>query len=939
MKHNQNKTMAKQQGITLIQAGLFFVLLLLLLLTGCKGQQKTKEQLVNDGVKMLQQDGNPRGAIILFKNALEKDQNYFEARFQLAKAQNAIGNYEAAEKELQKVKRQNPSSRDVQIEMARLKVFTKRPDEALVELSAYLGDDSSDCDALEIAGIAHAVKEDFPVSVLLLKKATAACGFKSISPSLSLASVYISMEKFKDAEVQIAQVMLKEPENKRALYLLAQIQVQTKDRASALKTYDRIIQSNPREIEAYYQKGVQLLEGGEYDSALAHSQAMTKQFPDRAEGHRLQGFAFFFQQKYSDAIAPLQQAILKQPNAGTYYILGMTHFSRNESEQALNQFQKALDLQPTFSRARAHLALIMLNKKRVDDAIKEAKTAISQESDNAFAHNVLGSAYLAKGNYNEGMAELNKALAIDPTLADVHIKKGLAAMRRGKGHEAESELISAVRARPEARDARRILALYYINNNEPLKAVDILKKGIQAGSADEVAYYLLGEANLRQNSLNEAKANFLKAKELNKKYDLAYLKLASIHFMQDKQDLGIQELRNLVEQSPDNVQALLLLASLAELNSDDGEAGKYYLRAAETKKPEGVIAAAKFFNRSKDSDKALKILSDGIAASPTDISLQEIKGQILIGNKKFKEALSAFEMIERHNAQAGFSYMVNTYIAMGDHAKAMEKVRAEIKKYPTNLSLRAELSRVYLAMGKKDEAVDNAREIIRQNSDSPVGYLALALVHQSGKDIDKSIEALKSSKKSGDAAIAVMLGNLYAAKKNYPAALEQYRKAESINPKADQILFQKASILYAMGKKQEAEKDYLKVLRLQPNHAMALNNLAYLYAEENKSKPQALMFATRAFVLAPKNDFIRDTLGFVLIKTGRLDQGTKMLQKAAESSPNNASILFHLAIAYNEKGDPNKAADMLQKAISLGDFPEAKEAKTLLDKIKKNGKT
>ena len=68
---------------------------LLLLLGGCSDKHKTKEQLVNDGIKLVQEK-NPRGAIILFKNALEKDQNYFEARFQLAKVYNSIGNYEVA---------------------------------------------------------------------------------------------------------------------------------------------------------------------------------------------------------------------------------------------------------------------------------------------------------------------------------------------------------------------------------------------------------------------------------------------------------------------------------------------------------------------------------------------------------------------------------------------------------------------------------------------------------------------------------------------------------------------------------------------------------------------------------------------------------------------------------------------------------------------------
>jgi putative PEP-CTERM system TPR-repeat lipoprotein len=675
----------------------------------------------------------------------------------------------------------------------------------------------------------------------------------------------------------------------------------------------------------------------EYDKALALSETMIKQFPKRAEGHRLQGFVHFFKQQYIDAIPALQRSLVLQPNSGACYVLGLSHYYRNEAEQALNQFQKALDINPSMTQARVHLALVLLNKKRTDDAIREVKTVLSQDDRNALAHNVLGSAYLTKGNYAEGIAELNKALELDPSLADVHIKKGLVAMKRGRGEEAEAELAAAVRLKPEKQDARRILALYYLNRNEPAKAIDVLRKGMQGGSPDAVSYYLMGESYLRKNDLNEARTYFTKAKEADPKYDLAYFRLASIHFMQEKQEEGVKEIRSLLEHSPDNVQALLLLASLAEANSDENEARKNYLAAADTGKTEGIIAAALYLQRTNDIDKALTILNEGIKRSSADVRLHEVKGRILLANRKFKDALVTFEAIDRLNPQLGPGYLVNAYLAMGEQAKALERVQTEIRKNPTNLGLRAELSRIYVLMGNKTEAMENARDIIRKNPESPVGYVALALVHESGNDVEKGIEVLRSAPKSRDAALTFTLGNLYARKKNYPAALEQYQRAEKMNAGSDQVLFQKGNILYAMGRKKEAGDEYQKVLRLFPNHAMALNNLAYLYIEENRNPSQALLYATRAFMLAPQNDSIQDTLGYVLLKNGRTEQGLSMLRKASESSPKNPGILYHLALAYKERGDQAKAVEQLQKALALGDFPEARDAKALLAKIRKGG--
>jgi tetratricopeptide (TPR) repeat protein len=82
---------------------------------GCSGSYKTKEELFAEGQKsMATNDPNSAiSAIIFFKRALENDQNFFEARFQLSKAYIQAGKKDAAEKELRKLIRQNPNSKEL----------------------------------------------------------------------------------------------------------------------------------------------------------------------------------------------------------------------------------------------------------------------------------------------------------------------------------------------------------------------------------------------------------------------------------------------------------------------------------------------------------------------------------------------------------------------------------------------------------------------------------------------------------------------------------------------------------------------------------------------------------------------------------------------------------------------------------------------------------
>ena len=52
------------------------------LLTGCGNQ--TKDEFFQSGLAQLQA-GNTRGAVVLFREALEQDPNFFEARYQLGR--------------------------------------------------------------------------------------------------------------------------------------------------------------------------------------------------------------------------------------------------------------------------------------------------------------------------------------------------------------------------------------------------------------------------------------------------------------------------------------------------------------------------------------------------------------------------------------------------------------------------------------------------------------------------------------------------------------------------------------------------------------------------------------------------------------------------------------------------------------------------------------
>ncbi len=907
----------------------------LLIAGGCTGRYKTKEALFNEGMKQLETN-NPGSAIVFFKNALEKDQNYFDARFQLARAYSVAGKYDAAEKEFQKVLRQRPASREAHVEIARVYAYEGKPDEALKEITGLGVSGENDVEVMEIAGWANAGKGNYSTSVALLKRAMTVKPGR-LSTVLALSKVYFLQGSTQEARALLDPLVKNDPPNREALYLLAEIQIRENDLASAINTYDRLIGSLPSDGEALFRKGMLYLKLGRYDEALAVSETFSKSFPNQAEGYELKGRVLYYKKQFKEAIVMLQKAVAVRPSAATCYLLGLCLFNNGEYEQAISQLQQALDLNPAHDQARLLTSLVYLKKSKADEAIAEIRKVLATNPKNPAAHSILGSAFFAKGMSAEGIAELNRALELDPELVDARFKKGVFELSRGKTGEAEAELSTAVRIDPELLNSRILLASSYLQRNEYAKAVTTAQQGIRGQKADAILYNIIADAYQQQGKHTEAADVLRKAKEADPRYAATYFKLVSLHLLAGEPEKGLTELRTIVELAPDNVQARLALASLLEIAGNEKEARVCYEKACKTGDLEAALATARYYLRSKKPAEAVTVLDEALRKNPSALDLLGLKGQALRDQKKYEEAVGTYEKLAQVNAVAGLAGVSDTYLAMNKPEKALERVRREMKANPERLDLMSEISRIYTIMGKPTEAIDNARQMIRKQPSAAAGYLTLAVVYQSSKAIDKGIDALKSAPKMQDVSISMMLGNLYALKKNFTSSLEQYRKAEALKPGYVPAIYQKALLFHMMGKKKEAIAEYQRVVRLSPKHIPALNNLAYLCAEDRGSLSAALQYAVQAYVLAPYDGSVQDTFGYVLLKNGKVEDGIKVLEKAAAIAHDNPSVYYHLALAYNEHKEKDAAVKYLQKALGLGVFPEQHQATTLLSQLNGTG--
>jgi Tfp pilus assembly protein PilF len=172
---------------------------------------------------------------------------------------------------------------------------------------------------------------------------------------------------------------------------------------------------------------------------------------------------------------------------------------------------------------------------------------------------------------------------------------------------------------------------------------------------------------------------------------------------------------------------------------------------------------------------------------------------------------------------------------------------------------------------------------------------------------------------------------LYLVQNKLDAARERFEQIARRDSKAIGAETLIAIILEMQGKTQDARTRYEAILTREPSAAVAANNLAWLYAEQNGDLAQALRFARTARQFLPEEPQVSDTLGWIYYKQQLPGLAVPELLRSVEKNPANPVYQYHLGLARLAAGDTEKGRESLQRALKLQpNFPGAEDARAAL---------
>ena len=161
--------------------------------------------------------------------------------------------------------------------------------------------------------------------------------------------------------------------------------------------------------------GIALERTGDIKSAMDEYRKVLRINPNYSEAYERLGQALQRQGDYDSSITNFKEAIRTNPRSPeAYYDLGSALLQQQKYDEAMENFRKAEQLDPTHAETRTNLGNALAAESRTAEAIAEYREAIRIDPNEANAHYNLANALFAQGHGAEAIAESQKALAMQP---------------------------------------------------------------------------------------------------------------------------------------------------------------------------------------------------------------------------------------------------------------------------------------------------------------------------------------------------------------------------------------------------------------------------------------------------------------------------------------------------------------------------------------------
>lgn len=644
----------------------------------------------------------------------------------------------------------------------------------------------------------------------------------------------------------------------------------------------------------------------------AHSREVSQQDVQRYSTYYSNGLEYMKNAQYSSAIIELKKVLRFSPYDSmtqnaivNAYCARANHFKQTTKEykKALNDYKSAVFYAKYWNKqqnqslaqiASSSIKEISDLEKRLnisqssDSKLKEAKIlkaqgelaasgydfwqlANSQYKETAYKN--LGNIYKNLNNQSGALDSYKTALDLNPKNAEIHFLYGVLLDEVGNYDASLEQYNYALEYGDKSPELLEILENKWTQN-------------IVNNPNDAQSYANLGAIYQKQGNLENAKAQYLKAYNLDSNDETILYNLASLYNQQKNYQGAITIYDKLLAKNPSNVEVLNFKAEACKSLNRYEEALKQY---------ETILALNPNDKNAKDNldniilnnfsgAKLQNYLLTKANSNPNNYEAQFNYAFELHKNKNYDNAITYYQKAMNINPSKEETYlnMAQIYLEKKNYAAASEICQKGLMYVPSNAKLNE-----YLADIKEFSASSQ--------------YETATALYESGQYQKAIAEYNKIQNKTKEVKLA--LASCYWQLKDYQNANKYYLDLLNQEPNNEEILESSAWAYYSLNDYDNSKKMAQRVLNINKNN-QDMNNL--ILDINNAQMSNALNEAIEKY------------------EQGNFSLALNMFNKILSQNPNDEYSLYYKGLCFDELKKPQDAIKQYRTLISKNpDFSSA----------------
>jgi tetratricopeptide (TPR) repeat protein len=728
----------------------------------------------------------------------------------------------------------------------------------------------------------------------------------------ALGWIDLRTQKINDAETELQKAVALDPKLASphlGMAIIYSVHKDTNGLQQALKTAAEL---SPLRSTARLKYVEFELQSGAEEQARQLLLDLTRQAPDYIPAWLYLMKLSFATLKYEDCKATIDKILARDnspPNFDATFQLGLLALAQRDVAKALSTFQ------------------------RLDESYRMySGTPLPQ------VKYYLARAHLVNHEKQKAIAKLNETLALDPDYAPAVLLMANLDYRAGNYNEAITLLSQLIQKHPEIAQAHLALAEVFLAQQRPDRALEVYQGMAKSFASNAEIPRRMGLIYAQADDDAKARAAFEKSLESAPDYLPTLQNITDLDIGEKRFDQAHRRLTEVMEKLPKAAEPLLLQGKIYSNEGQTNLAESAYSKAIELNPelPGAYLALAQLYLASHQEQQALNRLTALVARTNDVSALQEI-GEIHQAGGRYEQARDIYEKVLAVNpnfslALNNLAYLYSEHLTNVD--KALQLAERGRNLRPSDPNTADTLGWILYKKRKYAHALSLIQESAEKQPNDPEVQMHLGMAYymmEEEKPARICLEhALAGKVDYPDKELArrpLEVLNLDPAKAT-PAAIQQLQDLVREDPQDPVPLSRLASIQEQHGEIQKAAESLQTLISINPENWPAMIRLSRLNAEHFKDLRKALELAKSAHSLAPDDGQASALLGELVYTSGDYPWALSLLEQAANQSPDEPPVFYHLALAYYALGRVTEADTAMQKAVQSGDsLPNLEQAK------------